>query len=117
MGTQSELHESRLAALVEENRQLRTALASRIVIEQAKGILAERYWLDLDQAFTLLRRAARMNRTNIHQLAACITAARETPHEVVAVLARSGPPRQSTPAGSVDPVETATPSRRQAIVG
>ena len=51
------------------NEQLQTALNSRVIIEQAKGKLAERLGLDMDQAFTLLRDHARSRNLRLSELA------------------------------------------------
>ena len=67
--------------LRDENTQLTAALESRIVIEQAKGVLLERFGLSVDDAFSLLRDAARSNRMNIHELAAKVVSEPETPVE------------------------------------
>jgi AmiR/NasT family two-component response regulator len=75
-----------LQPLRDENDQLRRALASRIVIEQAKGVLSERYGLPLEDAFEVLRRAARANRMRIHFLAARVAGARTSPREIVEAL-------------------------------
>ena len=58
------LHQRVLTRGALVNSQLQTALNSRIVIEQAKGVLAEREGLDMDRAFIHLRTLAR--NTNRH---------------------------------------------------
>jgi GAF domain-containing protein len=51
------------------NEQLQAALNSRVVIEQAKGKLAERLGLDMDQAFNVLRDHARARNLRLSDLA------------------------------------------------
>jgi AmiR/NasT family two-component response regulator len=73
-------------AAVERSGQLQHALESRIVIEQAKGVLAERFDLDVDAAFELLRRGARSHRRRLRDLAAEVVASRDTPPEISALV-------------------------------
>lgn len=49
--------------------QLQNALNSRITIEQAKGVLAERHKIPVDEAFAILRRYARENNLRMSDLA------------------------------------------------
>lgn len=49
--------------------QLQHALDSRVAIEQAKGMLAERAHLDMDEAFILLRNHARSSRRHLTAVA------------------------------------------------
>jgi AmiR/NasT family two-component response regulator len=51
------------------NEQLQQALNSRIVLEQAKGILSEREGLDMEQAFTRLRNHARNHNLRLADVA------------------------------------------------
>lgn len=67
--------------------QLEGALESRVVIEQAKGVLAERHGLTMDEAFQLLRRVARSNQLRLRDLAADVAASRETLDAVRRALA------------------------------
>jgi len=63
------LHERGMRHSDTLNEQLQTALNSRGIIEQAKGKLAERLGLDMDQAFNLLRDQARACNRRLSDLA------------------------------------------------
>lgn len=49
--------------------QLQGALESRVLIEQAKGVLAERASISIDEAFLVLRRHARKNGAKLRDVA------------------------------------------------
>jgi AmiR/NasT family two-component response regulator len=49
--------------------QLQSALNSRIVIEQAKGVLSQALTVDVDEAFTLLRSYARRGGRRLGEVA------------------------------------------------
>ena len=51
------------------NEQLNHALNSRIVIEQAKGMVAERLGLNMEQAFSTLRNHARNHNLRLADVA------------------------------------------------
>jgi AmiR/NasT family two-component response regulator len=63
-----------LAALRAENAQLRAALHSRIVIEQAKGAISARLDTTPDVAFEMMRGLARRQSRNLHEYAAEVVA-------------------------------------------
>ena len=66
--------------------QLQGALDSRVVIEQAIGILAERFGLPFPDAFELLRAAARNSRREVRSLAQELGTSRTTPPEIAELL-------------------------------
>jgi AmiR/NasT family two-component response regulator len=65
--------------------QLQVALNSRVVIEQATGVIAERRHLDMDQSFTLLRGTAHTGNRPLSELACAVIDGSEA-------LTRSSPP-------------------------
>ena len=69
VATISLLHERSMRHSDTLNEQLQTALNSRVIIEQAKGKLAERFGLDMDTAFSLLRDFARTRNRRLSDLA------------------------------------------------
>ena len=86
----------RLSLTVE---QLEHALDSRVVVEQAKGIVAERFAITIDEAFTLLRDSARAARMDLHALCGDVVAnGRGTPGPIRARLGRHLPARGDTAA-------------------
>ena len=80
-------------------QQLQTALNSRILIEQAKGVLAERLGLDMADAFTVLRATARNRNRNLSDLAHALVDGTEHITTATPVTAAPGrpapPPRRS----------------------
>ncbi len=60
------------------NQQLQTALNTRAVIEQAKGVLSERGKVDVDSAFTALRAYARNTNTLLADVARAVVDGADT---------------------------------------
>jgi len=78
--------------------QLQGALNSRIVIEQAKGIVAESRKVDMEEAFAMLRAHARSNRALLSDIARAVTARSLAPAELQAAQAgRRESARKPTP--------------------
>ena len=67
--------------------QLQAALNSRIVLEQAKGVLAERSKIDCIAAFGELRQMARREQRPIHQVAHDIVSTLGTPQHGLSIPA------------------------------
>jgi len=104
VATISLLHERSMRHSDTLNEQLQTALNSRVIIEQAKGKLAERLGLDMDQAFGLLRDQARVSNRRLSDLARGFVDGTEPLNGLTATKTRQqlpgdGLPRQQSPPG------------------
>ena len=76
-----------LELLRERTQQLQHALSSRVAVDTAVGVLLERHGLGRQDAFELLRRAARNHRRSIHELAREVIANRTDTPEIAEILA------------------------------
>jgi transcriptional regulator with GAF, ATPase, and Fis domain len=83
------LHERNVRRREAVAEQLQAALNSRVVIEQAKGKLAERLTVDMDRAFNMLRDYARNTNQHLTDVARTL---------VEGVTADFPPPAQRSPA-------------------
>ncbi|MGW4020461.1 ANTAR domain-containing response regulator [Streptomyces sp. NPDC005009] len=86
--------EERLYLLQEEVEQLRQAIASRPVIDQARGILMATYGCTSDEAWHILREASQLSNTKLRAVAEALTASAEAegaapPEEVRSALSRA----------------------------
>jgi hypothetical protein len=91
---QRNLHQAELLSA-----QLQQALNSRVTIEQAKGVLAERRRITVDEAFDVLRQHARSHNLHLSELASEVAQRSST----VADLLR-GPSDTATEAGRLEAV-------------
>jgi GAF domain-containing protein len=79
------------------NEQLNHALNSRIMIEQAKGVLAERAGLDMEQAFSRLRNHARSHNLRLVDVAQQVIDGTLTSGALAPPSPPIGPERQPRP--------------------
>jgi ANTAR domain/GAF domain len=80
------------------NEQLQTALNSRVVIEQAKGVISQQLQVGMDEAFDRLRRHARNTNQRLAEVARRSVNGELDP----ALLGGHGPTRTSVPVRSPD---------------
>ena len=104
------LHERSMRHSDTLNEQLQTALNSRVVIEQAKGKLAERLGVEMDQAFNLMRDYARNRNLRLSDLAQGFVNGTETLTGLTTDKSRQPPPGSRLGGGQADPVRRREPA-------
>jgi AmiR/NasT family two-component response regulator len=62
--------------------QLQTALNTRVLIEQAKGVLSARAHIDVDEAFQMMRSASRRTQRPLRELATAVIDGSLTPEQL-----------------------------------
>lgn len=72
----------------ERAAQLQTALDSRVLIEQAKGVLAQREGLSVSTAFDVMRRYARSNNLCLHDVARDVVHGRDAGPNLIITRSR-----------------------------
>jgi hypothetical protein len=72
-------HQSSIAA-VTLNEQLNRALTSRIIIEQAKGMISESMRCNMDDAFAMLRAHSRNHNLGLTSVANAVVSGALNPH-------------------------------------
>ncbi len=76
LATANVLHSRARAEQQELTEQLQQALNSRVVIEQAKGMLANRHGINMPSAFELIRAYARSNHRTVREVATAVVEGR-----------------------------------------
>jgi GAF domain-containing protein len=74
------LHATVAIATVRQASTLAEAVEARGLIGQAQGLLMERFALDAEQAFAVLRRYSQNNNIKLHVVAAQLITTRQLPH-------------------------------------
>ena len=80
------LQDRAVSNLQQVNAELQGALDSRVVIEQAKGTIAERGGIGTDEAFERLRTYARERSAKLTDVAVAVVSHTLTEDEVAALL-------------------------------